>query len=319
MSIFRVLFVCSGNHPAGISPVVKNQAGSLIQKGVVIDFFAIKGRGWRGYLKSILPLRKQIKRNHYDLVHAHYSLSGICAAIAAPGKRPVVCSLMGSDIQMKGLWRLLIRWCARKRWRVTIVKSLAMKEKLALANGHVLPNGVNLEHLRPMDQAVARKKIGWEPGKRYVLFLADPGRPEKNYQLALEAVARLDIADLELKAIGACPHNDVPLYLNACDVLLLTSLWEGSPNVIKEAMACNRPIVSTDVGDVRKIFGDTGGCYISSFNSDEVADKLKLALEFSRNQGHTTGRQQIISLGLSADAVASRMVDLYERFSISNQ
>jgi glycosyltransferase involved in cell wall biosynthesis len=319
MTIPLVLFVSSGNHPSGFSPVVKKQADSLSAHDVRIDFFSIKRGGLWGYLKSIPAIRKKIRKNRYNMVHAHYSLSGICAAVAAHRSCPVFCSLMGSDAQITGIWRSVIRLFARKWWQVVIIKSFSMNKKLALKDYVVLPNGVDLEQMRPMDQADARKKIGWNSAKKYILFLADPKRPEKNYQLAREAVECLDIADIELKAIGACPHEDVPLYLNACDVLLLTSLWEGSPNVIKEAMACNRPIVSTDVGDVRKIFGDTRGCYIASFNRDDVAEKLILALEFSSNPGQTSGRQQIISLGLSADAVALQLVDLYSRFSTTDQ
>ena len=318
MSRLSVLFVCSGNHPAGISTVVKNQADSLTKHDVQVDFFTIKGRGVWGYVKNIPVLRKQVTGKRYDLVHAHYSLSGICAALAAPRGIPVFCSLMGSDTKMTGIWRLLIRWFAKKRWRGVIIKSLSMNAKLALKDFFMLPNGVNLKQIRPIDQTNARERIGWDSHKRYVLFLADPERPEKNFTLAQEAVSHLQMENLELKAVGACVHADVPLYLNACDVLLLTSLWEGSPNVVKEAMACDRPIVSTDVGDVRWILGNTRGCFVSTFHSDDAAENLRSALEFSGKEGSTTGRQRIRALGLDSDAIAKQLIDLYKRFLSSS-
>ena len=96
------------------------------------------------------------------------------------------------------------------------------------------------------------------------------------------------------------------MYLNAADALVLTSLWEGSPNVIKEAMACNLPIVSTDVGDVKEVIGDTEGCYITSYEPSDVAGKIKLALDFGKR---TNGREKIKHLEINT--IAKRIIDVY--------
>jgi glycosyltransferase involved in cell wall biosynthesis len=101
--------------------------------------------------------------------------------------------------------------------------------------------------------------------------------------------------------------------MNAADVVILTSLWEGSPNVIKEAMACNRPIVSTDVGDVRWIFGDTPGCYVTSNDAVDVAEKIQSALDFSKDQHVTKGRDRLLKLGLNADHVAVKILKFYQK------
>lgn len=99
--------------------------------------------------------------------------------------------------------------------------------------------------------------------------------------------------------------------MNASDVLLFTSKWEGSVNVVKEAMACNCPAVSTDVGDVRWVTGNTDGCFISNFKPEDVADKITLALQFSKEKCRTNGRERIIELGLGSETIANRILVVY--------
>jgi glycosyltransferase involved in cell wall biosynthesis len=88
---------------------------------------------------------------------------------------------------------------------------------------------------------------------------------------------------------------------------------EGSPNVIKEAMACNCPIVATDVGDIRWVLGETEGCYISSFDTKEFADKIRLALKYSETVGRTNGMKRIQELGLDSETIAKRIIDIYKK------
>jgi len=107
-------------------------------------------------------------------------------------------------------------------------------------------------------------------------------------------------------------HQKIPVYFAASHVALLTSLWEGSPNVVKEAMACNCPIVSTNVGDVKWLFGDEPGHFITGFTPEDVAEKIKLALEFSEKYGRTNGLNRIKDLGLDAETVAHKLIDLYK-------
>ncbi|MFW5983504.1 MAG: glycosyltransferase, partial [bacterium] len=86
---------------------------------------------------------------------------------------------------------------------------------------------------------------------------------------------------------------------------------EGSPNVIKEAMACNKPIVSTNVGDVEWLFGNTEGCYLSDFNPENFAKQLEKAICFSETKGETKGRDRIIELKLDASSVAKKITEVY--------
>jgi glycosyltransferase involved in cell wall biosynthesis len=136
--------------------------------------------------------------------------------------------------------------------------------------------------------------------KKLIIFISNPNRPEKNFNLAREAVKMMNKSDVELMPVYNVPNEEICYYLNAADILLLTSKWEGSVNVIKEAMACNSPIVVTDVGDVCWVIGNTQGCFISTFEPEDVADKTKLALQFSKKMGRTKGRERIIELGLDS-------------------
>ena len=122
-----------------------------------------------------------------------------------------------------------------------------------------------------------------------IIFVSDPGRVEKNFRLAEEAIRMVNNPEIELYTVHNKNQTELVNFYNAADLLVLPSYHEGSPNVIKEAMACNCPIVSTDVGDVKWVIGETEGCYIASFEPENFAEKVKLALEFSpkvwENQG----------------------------------
>lgn len=303
----KVLFVSSGNINEGISPIIKNQGESLKANGVTLEYFAIEGKGFKGYFKNIFKLSKFLKPKDYDIVHAHYSLSGMVAALS--GAKSLVVSLMGSDIhnQSGGIWRVIIRLFQRFRSQATIVKSQRMKDKINLPQTHVIPNGVDLNHFKPIDQKQARKRVGFDPFKKMVIFVANPNRYEKNFSLAQKAYTYLNREDVELHTVYDIDYAMIPYFMNAVDVLLLTSLWEGSPNVIKEAMACNCPIVSTDVGDVNEVIGKTEGCHITSFDPGDVAEKLRMALSF----GHrTNGREHIRHL--DSNLIAKKIIKIYE-------
>ena len=302
----KVLFV-SGRKSQGPGQVVLSQGESLRAAGVDIDYFLIKP-GITGYVSAIPLIRKAFRRGGYDLVHAHYGLSAIAASLA--GRFPLVVSLMGSDIYMSGALRAVVRRFSRRRWAVTIVKTRRMKEMLGLQDVTVVPNGVDISLFTPMPEKEARKYTGYPDNKKLVLFISSPDRPEKNYRLAKEAMEILNVPDTELKTIFNIAHQEIPHYLNSADALLLTSKWEGSPNVIKEAMACNCPVVATDTGDAGWIMGDTNGGFITSFKATDVAGKLRLVLGL---QARTNGRERILELGLDSASVAGRIKSLYEQ------
>ncbi len=300
----KVLFVCSGNQ--GLSPIVQAQTISLQNAGVSVDIHMIIGKGLVGYLGAIPRLKRAIKKHNPDLVHAHYSLCGIVSYLAT--SKPIVTSLMGSDVNQSGLLKAVTKFFIRHSWEKTIVKSIDMKEKINSKDIVVLPNGVNLDLFRPMDKSLCRRKVGWKDDTRIVLFAADPKRPEKNYPLADHAIELCEMEKVELKVVFGISPNDIPYYLNACDLLLLTSLWEGSPNIIKEAMACNVPVVSTPVGDVEWLFGGREGLSIASPTASDIADKVSNLLGAKTL---SDGRARIIDLGLNSKQIAQKLVQVY--------
>jgi glycosyltransferase involved in cell wall biosynthesis len=299
----KVLFVCSGNSRFGISPVVKSQGESLRNNGIDIEYFAFKGNFLGGYPTGIFKLRKYLKSHKFDIVHAHYSISAFTATLA--GAAPLVVSFMGDDVRGCYLSQSFIRFLHKYRWKITIVKSERMKHHIKIADALVMPNGVDFEKFKFIEKNTARNKIGFNE-KKHIIFVADPNIKGKNYKLAAAAFKLLNSQDVELNIVSGIDYNLIPFYMYAADVLLLTSLSEGSPNVIKEAMACNLPIVSTDAGDVAQIISTTEGCYIASYNPADVADKLKKALNFAKP---TNGRNNIKHL--ETNIVARKIIDIY--------
>jgi len=303
----HVLFVCSGN--GGVSPIALAQGDSLLKRHIDVVYAPIYGKGILGYALSVFYIRKQIKAAKPDIVHAHYSLSGIVSSLATGV--PVVTSLMGSDTVHVGLWRLVIRLFSRYFWKATIVKSEKMAMNLKLDRAVILPNGVNMELFKPLDKEQCREKLGWDISKKYIMFNAAPERYEKNYPLAQEAITLCDDPNIELKLVVNVKQADIPVYLNASDMLLLTSRWEGSPNIVKEAMACNVPVIATDVGDVKKLFGESDGCYLISmpFQASHIAKAIK---EIIHRGCVSNARQRILDLGIDSATVAKELIGIYQ-------
>jgi teichuronic acid biosynthesis glycosyltransferase TuaC len=306
----KILFVSSGNAktPNGISPIVYAQGRSLIEKNISVKFFGISGKGIVSYLRTIPKIRKQINEFQPDVVHAHYSLSGFAASLA--GAKPLVVSLMGSDVKEKGYFKFLIYFFYSFCWKKTIVKSEDMKQSLGFTKLEVLPNGVNISIFSPRNKKECQRILGWDVSKHHILFAANPDRYEKNFQLASDAYHSLSVNG-ELHSLNNIPAADIPIYMNAADVVFLTSLWEGSPNVIKEAMACARPIVTTNVGDVTFLLKDVNEAYICDFDKSELGLALIKALEYSKLNAKTNGDIIIKQMALDSDSVAERLLEMY--------
>ena len=301
----KILFVSSGNS-GKISPIVKSQGESLKKINVSVEYFSIQGKGIRGYIKNIFRLRNHLKNNKYDCVHAHYLFSALVATFAS--SKPLVVSLMGSDSSKKGFYRLLIRFLVSNFWSSTIVKAEEMHNDIDIKSINIIPNGVNFDHFKPINRNIAIEKINWDKNKKHILFASNSNRPEKNFALAQSAYNIIKNQNIELHTLDNVPFDLMPYYFNAADVILLTSLREGSPNVIKEAMACCRPIVVTNVGDVKKVLGDVKNTFIVESNIEAVSHALKciLALEYSS----TLGRETI--QWLDQDLIAKKLVGIYK-------
>lgn len=319
-SIKRILFIASGRSGT-VSPIIYNQGESLSQRGLDVEYYPIIG-GLRGYLVSIFQIKYLLKSVQFDIVHAHYGLCGIVALLATRNM-PIVISFMGDDLVgsvKNGRYTMVSRWfgrinafLARYFYGYTIVKSASLCDHLKnVKNISILPNGVDLSRFFVLPKAKAKLHIGLAPEKKYIIFVSDPQRDEKNFALAQQAVQLLKRDDVQLLPVFNKANDELVYYYNAADCLILTSFHEGSPNVIKEAMACGCPIVSTDVGDVRWVVGETEGCYLSSFDVRNVTDQLEEALLFADTHNRTKGRGRIIELGLDSDSIAKKLLSIYD-------
>lgn len=304
----KILFILSGN-TTNSKVLIKNpkiQGESLAKLGYDVEFFYIKGKGLFGYLKAIPRLRKLVKEREYDILHAHYSFSAFVASFC--GNEKLVVSLMGSDIHRNVLIRFIIKCFCWFYWHNIIVKTDKMKDLLNSQKIIVLPNGVDLEMFKPIPKDEAKKFLNLSHAK-IILFVADPVRPEKNFQLAQKAFDVLNDSSVVLLTVHNIAHNLIPYYINASEMVLLTSLWEGSVNVVKEAMACNVPVVSTDVGDVRSNTQNQSGYYITSFDPIEIAQAIRQALD---NKLVIDGVSRIKNLNLDTTSVNRRLISIYK-------
>ncbi len=309
----KVLFVSSGDKDGNPRAVVKNQGDSLISGGLNVRFFCIAGKGLKGYLRSIPGLKREIETFRPDIVHVHYSLSGFIASLA--GCHLPVVSLMGSEAFSGLAERTAIRYFSSNHWGATIVKTEEMAKRLRLRDAVIQPNGVNTDIFSPREKEEAVKMLGWDPSVLNIIFVTDRERPEKNFALAQQAVGDAEIGDKNLICVQGVAPRELVQYYCAADFLLLTSSREGSPNVIKEAMACNCPIVSTNVGDVEWVLGETEGTFVSKSDNEDLTGKIVSAAHFAREYGRTKGRERIFALGLDSATVSARIISIYNSIS----
>ena len=325
----KVLLVSSGNSGNfEITPFIKSQGDSLVQEGVEVSYFKIKDKGLFGYIKGVLELKKHLKKYTVDIIHAHYTLSGWSAVLSFP-KQPIVLSLMGTDayghyigvkkIKFSSRYLILLTKLIQPFVSKIICKTKHIESFVYLKNkSTVIPNGILLDKFTQENQGF-RSELGLEHNIRYVLFLGDKMNIRKNYMLAKEAVNKINNPYIQLIRPYPITHEQVIKYLNSVDCLVVPSFMEGSPNIIKEAMASNCPIVATDVGDIKWLFGDEPGHYISSFDPIDMAKKIEFALEFSEKKDRTNGRDRIFQLGLDSKRIANRINDVYKNVLAKNE
>jgi glycosyltransferase involved in cell wall biosynthesis len=284
---------------------VEQQVKFLKKEGVEVDVLFVNGiKSKLNYLWGIPRLWARLLTNRYDLIHAHYVFSGIIAR--AQFLYPVVLTHHGSQV-FRGRE---VRFCKMVTPLMdrAIVVSPEMKEKGRLSKAHVIPCGIDLDLFKPIPKEQAREELNLPQDKKLVLYAGEYFRWIKRFDIVQESIKLLQEKnpDVELVLVSKQPLSVVPKYMSACDVLVLVSDAEGSPMVIKEAMACNLPVVSVPVGDVPAVIGDTEGCYLCSQDPQDVAEKLELALQ---RQGRTNGREKIGHM--EAGAIARRIISLY--------
>jgi teichuronic acid biosynthesis glycosyltransferase TuaC len=273
----KVLFV-TNMYPDDANPAsgtfVWQQAEHLRKAGHQIDVLHIEsGRSRLKYLTSLFDVFVRTRRGSYDVVHAHYGLSGFPALFRY--KTPLVITLHGSDALVGHVQPWISKTvCAFAD--AVIVVSKGISSRIA---GEIIPCGIDMEVFRPRDRTAARLRLGLSGQGKFVLFPFDPQRKIKRYELARTAIDALHDPEVQILTVCGKRNEDMPWYYSAADVMILCSQSEGSPTSVKEALACNIPVISSDVGDVREIMDGIDGCEICPGNADSLAEALRRALD----------------------------------------
>ncbi len=320
MRSYRVLVVTNlWPHPADPSygSFVQDQMESLRPLGVEYDVVFINGReSRRNYLRALGQVRWQLRAKRYDLIHAHFGLAGWVARCQF--RIPVIVSFLGDDVlgrpKRNGRITLFGRLLQASSFVLArlvsaiIVKSRHMKAKLRLNSAYVIPNGVDLALFRPGDPVEARRALGLDPRKMFVLYPYSPTEERKRFDLIEAAVfrAREHLPEIEVLHVRGVPHARMPLYMSAANVFVLASVLEGSPNAVKEAMATNLPVITVDVGDVTELIGSSEGNHIVPREVQAIAAKI---VEVCRRGTRARSRESIARL--SMEKVAQQIVEVY--------
>ena len=331
----KILIVASdkGDH---FVPFIEEQIAALRQEGIEVERFGIKRKGMLGYLRELPRLCRTIKTVQPDLIHAHYGLSGLLAGLAAQIYKftnlqmhslSVVTTFHGSDINEPKVLRLSCIAMRLSAWNIFVSKrNVAIATKVcAIKNYSLIPCGVNLTNEQLLSREEAKRQCEMRNaqcvmGQPMVLFAGAFDNDVKDAPLAKSAVDVLNTevplsegvrgSLVSLVELRGYSRSEVNRLMCAADALLLTSKREGSPQVIKEAMACGCPIVSVDVGDVAERTAGIDGCYIAQTRDPkEIAALLKKALQF---KGKTQGRQRIMDEGLDNKQIVSKLMAIYK-------
>ncbi|MEM4724287.1 MAG: glycosyltransferase, partial [Candidatus Hadarchaeum sp.] len=206
---------------------VHEQVEGLRARGLNVDVLVVGGKRRKlSYIDGARRFRQCIRERRYDLIHAHYVFSGIIARLQH--SCPLLVSFHGAA-EMVGWVGFLCKALAPLADAVTVT-SLQHKAQLGRRDAYVIPCGVDLALFVPMPKEEARQQLGLPLEKKLVLF-AGIVRPEKRLDIIQEAVniLRRDDENVDLVIATGQPHERMPLFMNACDVLALASDYEGSP------------------------------------------------------------------------------------------
>lgn len=292
------------------------QVDSLKKMGIEVDVCLLKGSNLSKYLVGIGRVRRMLRTKSYDVVHAYYMYAGWTARLATLS--PVVVTYLGNDVlgdvNEKGEYKrgsvsihrflsnALALFCS-----MNVLMSEQMSRILRTRRKIIIPFGVDIQVFRPL--AVSRRNLGMEEGRIYVLFAGTD--PVKRYLLAKESIGLVSekYPKAEMLVLdGTKDTLSVVEYMNAADCFLLTSTHEGSPTMVKEALACNLPVVSVDVGDVRKLLTGVDNCHIVEGNPRAIAEALTKVFESRRRSRNAKARVEPLGL----ERVAERVADVYK-------
>ncbi|MGQ0810216.1 MAG: glycosyltransferase family 4 protein [Nitrospiraceae bacterium] len=302
----------------------KRQIDSLRKLGVVAEIYIFKDRrSLPGLVRGGMALRQKAREFEADLVHVHFGAAQAVVGVLFSGK-PVIISFCGSDLlgnydaRGRKTWSGWLSGLLSRMGAIGCRRAIAKSEELRQAlwvpslrnKCDVIPNGIDLELFQPMPQSEARTSLGWDHQDPVVLFMDRKGAWVKDPALAHAAYneAKKTVGNLRMYVFEHESPDKMPLLYNAADALLLTSRHEGSNNTIKEALACNLPIVATACGDIRERLQGVYGCYVCSRDHHELGDWLSLMVA---TRERSRGRQHVQELTL--ERVGMRIKQVYEK------
>ncbi len=323
-------------YPTSASPTagvcVEHQVESLRSAGLQVRVSHVDrlNEGPFVYYRMSPAIRREVTDFRPDVVHVMYG--GVMAdqITRMPGLPPVVVTYRGSDLlgeNLSGWKRKLIShygvWCSRKAALaaagvVVVARQLlqalpppfsSQGAQTSARRAIILPSGIDLDRFKPLDQRTCQQKLGWNPDRFHVLFATNNQDPVKRPWLARAAVEHLKTSGLraEFQCLSGVKHAEVPDWINASDVFLLTSDHEGSPSIVREALACEVPVVSVPVGDVAEQIAGIDGCYLADPDAAELARKLELV---QRRKTRLHCRSQLEAV--SHRALARRLIHFYQ-------
>jgi len=297
----------------GLGPFVRDQVEALREiEGVEIELHSFDPPGGiRPYLSESLTLARKFRGAKYDVVHAHYGLTGFCA-LAVRGARRRVVTFHGDDLRLPKVAPISRLVARLSDLPATVSANLARSEAAGLGGPGtrrrvaVLPCGIDLDRLKPIPRAEARQELGLDPDGRYLLFPADPARPEKRVDRARELVPD----GVELLHYDNTPPERVPLYINAANAVLVTSEREGFGLAPLEALACDVPVLATDVGIAPLALAGVPGTLCAAFERDSWQRALAPHLDASDPRIHGRDRAALFGSRRMAERVACAYTDL---------
>ena len=312
----KVLHVTT-NYPTQEYPIfgifVKEQVESLQKIGIDCDVFYCDGqnKGFRKYITYVPSLWKRVWFGRYDIIHCHHALSAIILWMTgAPIFKKVVISYQNDPTRE---WGDKVFRFFNVFFKAFILKNNS-KHYLSYPKMHYLPNGCNQDFFKPMDMQECRKELGWDLNKKYIIYMdSNKGvRTQKRRDRFEETLELLRLQygyDVEMVVMRNVKRELIPTYMNAADLHMISSDFEGSPNSVKECMCCNTPVVSTNVGNVYEMIGDIEGAYVvNDFTAESLAqacDKvLKSTVPFS-------GRDKFLAKGYGMATVAEKLKSIY--------
>lgn len=305
------------NYPTPEYPIfgifVKEQVESLRKIGVECDVFFCDGqnKGFRKFISYLPRLWWKSLFGGYDLIHCHHALSAVLLTLTgAPLFKRVILSYQNDPVNEWGdKWFHIFNLCFKK----FIIKNKS--PYLENPKFVYLPNGCNQDFFVPMDMKVCRERLGWSPNKQYIIYMDSKRgyRKQKRKDRFDEAIKLLNEKygwEAEQVVMRNVERTLVPLYLNAANLHMISSDFEGSPNSVKECMCCNTPVVSTPVGNVLEMIGDISGAYVTKgFSAEELAEDCDKVL---RSTHPFDGREQFLAKGYGMATVAEKIKLLYQ-------